>query len=45
MGRSVARMLAQKGANIIIVARNVDKLKEAIQFIQVWHSTRPQNLN
>lgn len=36
MGRSVARMLAQKGSNIIIVARNVDKLKEAVRYISVF---------
>ncbi len=35
MGRSVARQLAEKGANVIIVARNVDRLKEAIAYISV----------
>ncbi|KAF4636351.1 hypothetical protein G7Y89_g1729 [Cudoniella acicularis] len=30
MGKSVAKQLAQKGANVIIVARNVGKLEEAL---------------
>jgi 3-dehydrosphinganine reductase len=30
MGKSVAKQLAQKGANILIVARNVGKLEEAL---------------
>ena len=33
MGRGVARLLAQKGANVILVARNVDKLKAAVAYI------------
>jgi len=32
MGRSVAKMLAEKGANIVIVSRNVIKLEEALQY-------------
>ena len=35
MGKSVAIQLAQKGANIIIVARNVGKLEEALNAIKV----------
>jgi len=35
MGKSVAKQLAAKGANIIIVSRNVDKLKEALEQIKV----------
>lgn len=35
MGRSVARQLAEKGASIIIVARNVDRLREAVTYISV----------
>ncbi|KAL9056676.1 MAG: hypothetical protein Q9206_002647 [Seirophora lacunosa] len=31
MGRSVARLLAQKGANVVIVARNVQRLEEALE--------------
>ncbi|KAI9796473.1 MAG: 3-dehydrosphinganine reductase [Piccolia ochrophora] len=33
MGHAVAKLLAQKGANVVIVARNVSKLQEAIQDI------------
>jgi short-subunit dehydrogenase len=35
MGRSVARQLAEKGANVIIVARDVAKLQEATVYISV----------
>ena len=35
MGRSVARELAQKGANVIIVARETEQLKESVQYISV----------
>ena len=35
MGRSVARELAQKGANVIIVARDTEQLKESVQYISV----------
>ncbi|KAK2625964.1 hypothetical protein QTJ16_005276 [Diplocarpon rosae] len=34
MGRSVAIQLAQKGANVIIVARNVGKLEEALAMVK-----------
>jgi 3-dehydrosphinganine reductase len=40
MGKSVAKQLAAKGANIIIVARNVGKLEEALGQIKV-RSTFP----
>ncbi|KAI4174718.1 MAG: hypothetical protein LQ343_002089 [Gyalolechia ehrenbergii] len=33
MGRSVARLLAQKGANVVIVARNIQRLEEALEHI------------
>ncbi|KAI9676989.1 MAG: 3-dehydrosphinganine reductase [Caeruleum heppii] len=33
MGRAVAKLLAQKGANIILVARNVEKLRAAVEYI------------
>lgn len=33
MGRGVARILSSRGANIIIVARNEDKLKAAVTYI------------
>jgi len=47
MGRSVAKQLAAKGANIIIVSRNVGKLEEALADIKViphptTHHTRLQ---
>lgn len=32
-GRSAARILASKGANVLIVARGVEKLKETIEYI------------
>jgi 3-dehydrosphinganine reductase len=35
MGKSVAKQLAQKGANLIIVARNVGRLEEALAQIKV----------
>jgi 3-dehydrosphinganine reductase len=35
MGKSVAKQLAAKGANIIIVARNVATLKDALEEIKV----------
>lgn len=35
MGKGVAKQLAAKGANIVIVARNVDKLKAALEYIAV----------
>jgi len=35
MGKSVAIQLAKKGANVIIVARNVEKLETAIKEISV----------
>ena len=35
MGRSVGRLLAEKGANVMIVARDPEKLKEALEYISV----------
>lgn len=35
MGKAVGRLLAEKGANVIIVARNVAKLKDALKYISV----------
>ena len=35
MGRGVARLLAQKGANVVLVARNVEKLQAAVEYIRV----------
>ncbi|KZF26464.1 NAD(P)-binding protein [Xylona heveae TC161] len=34
MGRGVAKLLAQKGANVLIVARDVKKLESAVEYIQ-----------
>lgn len=36
MGKSVAIELAQKGANIVIVSRTVEKLQSALEDIKVW---------
>ncbi|KAL8997529.1 MAG: hypothetical protein Q9169_003224 [Polycauliona sp. 2 TL-2023] len=33
MGRSAARLLAQKGANVVIAARNVARLEEALEHV------------
>lgn len=38
MGRGLAKLLAQKGANVVIVARNQQKLDEALQYISVRSS-------
>lgn len=35
MGRALAKMLAQQGANVVIVARRKDKLDEAVEYIKV----------
>lgn len=35
MGRALGKLLARKGANVIIVARNAAKLAEALQYISV----------
>ena len=35
LGLNVTRQLAAKGANVIIVARNVDKLRQGIDFVSV----------
>jgi len=35
MGKAVACQLAEKGANVVIVARTVHKLKEAVEAIKV----------
>lgn len=35
MGRGLGKLLAQKGANVVIVARNQHKLDEALQYISV----------
>lgn len=35
MGRGVAKLLAQKGANIVIVARDEKKLRDALEYVKV----------
>lgn len=35
MGRGVAKILAQKGANIVIVARNQGRLADALAYVSV----------
>lgn len=35
MGRGLGRLLAQKGANIVIVARTQSKLDAALEYIKV----------
>jgi short-subunit dehydrogenase len=35
MGKALAKQLAEKGANVCIVARNKDKLDQAIEYIKV----------
>lgn len=35
MGRGLAKLLAQKGANVVIVARNKQKLEDALKYISV----------
>lgn len=35
MGRALAKLLARKGANVVIVARSKDKLAQALEQISV----------
>lgn len=35
MGKAVGKLLAEKGANVIIVARDAAKLEEALKYISV----------
>lgn len=35
MGRGLGKLLAQKGANVVIVARNEQKLADALKYIAV----------
>ncbi|KXT06499.1 hypothetical protein AC578_6074 [Pseudocercospora eumusae] len=42
MGRGLAKLLAQKGANVVIVARNKQKLDEALQYIIEAAAKEPQ---
>ena len=36
MGKAVGRLLAEKGANVIIVSRNAEKLQDALRYIRVY---------
>lgn len=38
MGRGLAKLLAQKGANVVIVARNEQKLSAALEYMKVRES-------
>jgi len=38
MGRSVARQMAEKGANVILVSRSANKLEEAMAEAKVLHN-------
>ncbi len=40
MGRSAAMQLAAKGANIILVSRNVGRLEEALVDVKVRNYTK-----
>jgi len=42
LGLSVAKLLARKGANVVIVARNVDKLKAAVEELEKERQTEQQ---
>ena len=35
MGRGLGKLLAQKGANVVIVARDEKKLSDALEYIKV----------
>lgn len=39
MGRGLAKLLAQKGANVVIVARDQKKLDAALKYIAVGYRT------
>lgn len=38
MGLEAGRQLAEKGANVVIVARDSAKLKEGLEYIEVPHT-------
>ena len=35
MGKAIGRLLAEKGANVVIVSRNARKLQDALKYIRV----------
>ncbi|KAL8860878.1 MAG: hypothetical protein Q9178_002633 [Gyalolechia marmorata] len=45
MGRGVARLLAQKGANVVITARNVQRLEEALEHIAAGSIRKSQRFH
>ncbi|KAI4261791.1 MAG: hypothetical protein L6R42_003015 [Xanthoria sp. 1 TBL-2021] len=45
MGRSVARLLARKGANVVVAARNVGRLEEAIEHIAAGATQKSQRFH
>lgn len=45
MGRGLAKLLAQKGANVVIVARTQKKLDEALKYISVSMSISTPTLD
>jgi 3-dehydrosphinganine reductase len=44
MGRGLGKLLAQKGANVIIVARDVEKLQTAVEYISVREPLLPSRI-
>ncbi|KAL8766545.1 MAG: hypothetical protein Q9209_006688 [Squamulea sp. 1 TL-2023] len=45
LGRSAARLLAQKGANVVIAARNVQRLEEALEHITAGATNKSQRFH
>jgi len=41
MGKGLAKILSKKGANVILVARDVHKLEAAVDYISVCSSDTP----
>jgi 3-dehydrosphinganine reductase len=39
LGKGLGKLLAKKGANVVIVARDVKKLEAALEEIKVYHET------
>ncbi|KAL8777681.1 MAG: hypothetical protein Q9213_007755 [Squamulea squamosa] len=45
LGRSAARLLAQKGANVVIAARNVQRLEEALEHVTAGATNKSQRFH
>ena len=43
MGKAVAELLAKKGANVLIIARNIEKLEAALNDISVGSCSHIQD--